>query len=522
MNAQRPRLAVRFLPSMTDFVVLAAILFLFGLLSGAPMLLGDGDTGWHIRTGEWILANGRVPDTDLFSFTRPGEPWFAWEWLWDVVFAWLHQHWGLAAVVLGNVLIICLTAAVLFRLILRKCANVFVAALVSVLALAATALHWLARPHLVTPLFVVVFVSILERVCDGRTRLLFVLPFLTILWTNLHGGFGAGLVVIAAYAAGEALAALVEPEAAERRAALLRGRSFLYALAGCLLATLVNPYGYRLHAHIWSFLRNRAFTGSIEEYASLSFQHPGAIFFEILLLAGAVAAFRSLLRKQFVYVLLFAGWCHLALQSTRHIPIFAAVTAPIAAQALAELLEALKTAPVSEWIRRAATAFEDEAADFGETDRIGRFHLTSALALLVVAALLFAPSPPKKFRSEFDPRKFPAGAIDVLRNAGSSARVFSLDSWGGYLIYRLYPSMRVFIDGRTDFYGPAFCESYLDLVGVKHDWQQELDRYRIDTVLLPVREPLAAVMKASPGWRVVHDDGVAIVFRRTTPIDWKV
>jgi hypothetical protein len=519
MNSQERSLAIRFLPSMTDFAVLAALLFLFGFLSGAPVLLGDGDTGWHIRTGEWILANGRVPGADLFSFTRPGAPWFAWEWLWDVISGWLHQRWGMAAVFLGSILIICLTAAALFRLILRKCGNVFLAALATMLALAATSLHWLARPHLVTPLLVVVFVSILERARDGRTRLLILLPFLTVLWTNLHGGFGAGLVVIAAYAAGEALGALVEPGPAERRAALVRGRPFLYTLAGCLLATLVNPYGYRLHAHIWGYLFNPALTRNIEEFTSLSFHHPGAILFEILILLGAVAAFRSLLRKQFVYVLLFAGWCHLALRSARHIPIFAVVTAPIAAQALAELLEALKRAPVSEWIRRAVTAFENEAADFGETDRIWRLHLTSALAFLVVAALLFAPSPPKKFQSEFDSKKFPSRAVEVLRNAGPAARVFSTDSWGGYLIYRLYPSMRVFIDGRSDFYGPEFCESYIDLMGVKYDWQQRLDRYRVDTVLLPVREPLAGVIKESRDWRTVYDDGMAIVFRRTGPVE---
>jgi hypothetical protein len=97
--------------------------------------------------------------------------------------------------------------------------------------------------------------------------------------------------------------------------------------------------------------------------------------------------------------------------------------------------------------------------------------------------------------------------------------VFSTDSWGGYLIYRLYPSMRVFIDGRSDFYGPEFCESYIDLMGVKHDWQQRLDRYRVDTVLLPVREPLAGVIKESRDWRTVYDDGMAIVFRRTGPVE---
>src|ERR1019366_2961095 len=77
----------RFLPSLTDLAFLMPIILIFTKLSGARTLLGDGDTGWHIRTGEWILAHHQAPVSDMFSFSRPGAPWFAWEWLWDVLFA---------------------------------------------------------------------------------------------------------------------------------------------------------------------------------------------------------------------------------------------------------------------------------------------------------------------------------------------------------------------------------------------------------------------------------------------------
>src|SRR5437868_11836180 len=78
---------IRLLPSLTDFVFLLPSFLLFCLLSGTSVLLGDGDTGWHIRTGEWILQHRMVPQVDLFSFTKAHQPWFAWEWGWDVIFA---------------------------------------------------------------------------------------------------------------------------------------------------------------------------------------------------------------------------------------------------------------------------------------------------------------------------------------------------------------------------------------------------------------------------------------------------
>src|ERR1700723_4523556 len=104
----------RFLPSLTDIAFLMPLIFIFIKLDGARTLLGDGDTGWHIRTGEWILAHHSVPQVDMFSYSRPGAPWFAWEWLWDVVFAMLHQRWGLAGVVLASLTGICFTTMGLF------------------------------------------------------------------------------------------------------------------------------------------------------------------------------------------------------------------------------------------------------------------------------------------------------------------------------------------------------------------------------------------------------------------------
>ncbi|MGA2594471.1 MAG: hypothetical protein ABSH32_31620, partial [Bryobacteraceae bacterium] len=135
---------LRLLPSLTDFAFLMPVIFLFGAMGGARTLLGDGDTGWHVRTGEWIMSHGRVPDKDLFSFTKTGQPWFAWEWLWDVVFAWLHQRWGMAAVVIGSLLIISLTSALLFRLTSRKCGHPLIAVAVTFLAVAGSSIHFLA------------------------------------------------------------------------------------------------------------------------------------------------------------------------------------------------------------------------------------------------------------------------------------------------------------------------------------------------------------------------------------------
>ena len=96
---------------------------LFSKLGGTKTLFADGDTGWHIRTGEWILQHGTVPTHDLFSYTKPGQVWFAWEWAWDLLFAFIHAAWGLQALALSTVLLLGAIAVLLYKLVVIACGN---------------------------------------------------------------------------------------------------------------------------------------------------------------------------------------------------------------------------------------------------------------------------------------------------------------------------------------------------------------------------------------------------------------
>jgi hypothetical protein len=93
-------------------------------------------------------------------------------------------------------------------------------------------------------------------------------------------------------------------------------------------------------------------------------------------------------------------------------------------------------------------------------------------------------------------------------------QIFADDEWGDYLIYHLYPTKKVFVDGRSDFYGDKFSESYLDLLNVKVGWEKTLDKFSIDTIVLKPEFALTGTLKISQNWRVAYDDGVAVVFRR--------
>lgn len=502
----------RLMPSLTDVAFLMPLVFLFTRMDGVRTMLGDGDTGWHVRTGEWILAHGRIPHADIFSFTRPGQPWFAWEWLWDASFAWLFHHGGMGTVVLVNMLIICLTFAMLFRLVNRMCGNPVVAIGLTVLAAAASSIHWLARPHLMTMVFCVIFLDLIDRARRGRTRLLYWLPVLTIPWTNLHGGFLAGILILCAYGAGEAARALLASTPEQRRAALRMASAFFATGGASLAASLVNPYFYHLHAHLYAYLDNPYEMKNISEFQGTNFQNGGSGFFEAMLVIALGAAIWYAARKQFAEVFLVAGWAHLGLLSGRNIPLFMICAAPAAAVAMVAWLRKLENAELPAWLRSAGEVAESAGEEIGPIDRMWRVHALPAVVFAGLALGIASPAAGKMLRPVYDEKAYPARALAMLE---PSDRVFTHDEWGDYLIYMLSPGGgKVYIDGRSDFYGEKFCEEYIGLMGVKYDWEQTLSKYGVDTVLLPPDTALASTIKESSHWRVVYDDGSAIVFRR--------
>ena len=475
-------------------------------MGGARTLLGDGDTGWHIRTGEWIIAHGRVPRQDIFSFTIPDQTWYAWEWLADVLMAFLHRVGGMQAVLLGAIVLICLTFALLYGLVRRKCGSALIAFVVTAIAAAGSSIHWLARPHLFTMMFLVVFYSILE---ERRTRLLFILPAITVIWANLHGGFLAGIFVLCAYAGGELISALSARDRGGRRDAA--GRSWRYTLAalGCLAASCINPYFWHLHAHLILFLANPAYFQTIAEFASISFRHPLAPFFELMLLLGAATAFWSVIRRRFVSFLLLAGYIHLALLSIRNIPLFVIIAAPPVGLAVAEWLRLLKAETIGSPLHGLFRAVDNLSERLTAADAGRRWHVAGPVAIVMLGVMMYGHSPSPHFQAEYDPGRYPVAAVSVLRD---SDRIFSSDTWGGYLVYRRYPA-KVFVDGRSDFYGPAFEAEYAEVLGARYNWEAILATYHADTVLLPVDSPLSSALKGSRNWQAVYDDGVAVVFR---------
>jgi hypothetical protein len=166
-------------------------------------------------------------------------------------------------------------------------------------------------------------------------------------------------------------------------------------------------------------------------------------------------------------------------------------------------------------IARHITEFSDR---MGAQESSLRGHLWPALAALLALAVCLHGGELGSRRlvdAHFDATKVPAAAVDFLQQESSREPIFSTDSWGGYVIYRLYPARQVVIDDRHDLYGSDRVREILVLMQGEPGWRDVLEKWNIRTVLLSPNSTLANLLREVPGdWSVAYEDKVGVVFER--------
>jgi len=513
----------RLRPGFTD--LLGVFLAILVVVVGAHRLFGDADAGTHVATGRWILEHRRIPGTDPFSGTRPGAPWFAHEWLADLASALAYRVAGCAGLLAASALAIVLAHVVLFRFLVRRRDDVLVAFGAVVAAAATASSHWLARPHLLTVLFLVVWTIVLEQVLSGRwrPRALLGLPPLALVWANVHGGFLVAFIVLACYAAGGLITALSREPALRPGAA--RARSLLPPLAAtslaCAACTLANPRGWRLPWHLLSFFARRgpALKATTEFAPAALDDRAGAAFLVFLALsvAGTLCAARAAAPGPsrgsergpgadpplLPGTLLALGvTTAMAFVSIRHVEVMV-IFGTLAISGGFSRYVGSRSDAVTREVLEALRARER---------RCGGGSL--ALVLAAICGLAIAGGLP---RAGFDPRQFPVGAVAALKESerAPDGPVFAPDIWGGYLLLE-WPQARVFVDGRWDMYGDAFFERYAGIYLGQPGWSEALREAGVTVAVLPREAPLARAMQASPDWAPWRGDETALVFRRRT------
>ena len=422
--------------------------------------LRDSDVWWHLAIGHYIVAHG-IPAVEPFSFLHAANPWVGQQWLYEVGLARAVDAGGagLASLLMGVIASSALLIAVFSIPRERRPGGPWMACALLLSALVAAQLVGV-RGQVISLFGAALVLNIVMRWRAGSTRVLLFLPPLFAVWANIHAGFviGLGIAVIAALAAGNV----------DGR----RRRLFGAAILAAAVATLINPAGPALWGYVATTFSNPTLTGLVIEWQSPDFHNIWLRIFEVEAFLLVLSWVLSRRRDPFDIVLaglVFAA----ALQAQRNVSLFAIVAAP----QLAEYGSAAWSAQRARFPRlRGSRRLRQPPRWFG------------AAVVVVVAGGTAAAVVPQLSASaalRFEASHEPKAAADFAASHIAGHRLYSTDTWGGYLANRFPTGRVVYLYDEAAVFGDAALQQYLDIHTLRPDWSAVITDAGIADAILP-------------------------------------
>ena len=322
------------IPSIADIIFIS--LFLYLSFYAGIGLLNDGDTGYHIRAGEYIIDTVTIPKHDIFSFLTPPLPWTTHEWFSEVIMATLHRAFGLTGITIFFSFLISFIYYLLYRIIKTNKDNIILAVFLVLLVIVSSQIHWLARPHIFSLLFMLIWYYLLDEYQYKQKNYLYLLPPMMLFWVNLHGGFVTGFMLIGIYLFGN-IVELIISKGMEKNVLKTRVKQLGLTTVVCLFVSLINPFGYHILLFPFKLVSNKFIMDHVVEFMSPNFHDVMPYKYLLLLTIGIFAV--SKIRINIIELLLILMFTNMSLYSVRYILLYSIFAAPILLRHLRPMLE---------------------------------------------------------------------------------------------------------------------------------------------------------------------------------------
>lgn len=478
--------------------------FLFGLTK-----IEDYDFWWHLKAGDYILTQGKIPKQDIFSFTNPkGTEWVIPGWLAGVIFALVKQLSGLKGVVIFKALIIVLSYFFLLRLLLKKKTPFYLTIFILIISVLIARFRFVEiRPYIFKFLFIVLFIYFLEDYrLLRRNKILYPIPLLMLFWANLHGTFFLGLVIIGAYILGEFFEKVFSGDNS------ISVKPLLLLFIICLFITLLNPYGYRFHQ--WTF---KLFTLTVggQVIPNEEFLPPKIneyILFWVFLFLGM---FSFLLRwfslggkrkdLNLTYFFLFLSFVFLAVKARRYIAIFSLVNSLVVVENLNFFSR--------RYLQEKVVRFKSQLKIFSSLPII-----ESSLLILMAGLFFFTFRAEKEYQFGLGIKEnvYPVKAVEFIEQNNLSGNAYNPEEYGGYLIWKWFPQRKVFIFNDNLLFYNLRKKVYTGTVNV--DSEDVFSSYGINWMIKNYTTPgLENYYLIQGNWKLVWWDAKSLVYLKDIP-----
>jgi hypothetical protein len=481
-------------PSASDliFIVVAPLTAIRGAVK---LTQADGDLSAHIRMGNLILATRHIPAHSLASYTAAADPMIAHAWLAEIFFATLYNIGGLPLICVFAGIVVGLTHGAIALFLRRHGADPRWAFLAALLSLSLASTHWLARPHLFSIVGSALTLFVLES--ERPKRNLYLIPLYAV-WANLHGGWLYGLAMIAMYIAGEIAEALLSSE--NRQYWLSRAKRDAYAFLIAGASTVVNPFGIALYREVLFAVTSTSLAKNMAEFLPPNFQDPGQWPFLLALLLTIALLSMGVKRMPLNWLAVVIMSLFFALRSFRNIALFGVTAWPLIALHVAQAFPKGK---------RKFPLF-GEFARLDPDTRPGVYALPMAALMLLVGLNRGSIGGLHVIADHFDNKTFPVRAVDEAKKANLQGRVFDAWAWGGYIMFA-WPQASLHVDPLK--FNDTTMVTYTTIENLHPDWLDELKRWKVKTIIVQTKSPMAKALRTAPGWMKFYEDSTAVVYR---------
>ena len=492
-----------------DWFILVFTLVLVFLASARTPT--DTDLWWHLAAGRQTWTTGQPMIVDSFSFTRAGQVWLNHSWLSQVLFYELFQAGGMLAI--GS-LVAGLAVASMGLVFAQMRGPAIFRAFLIVFGSAVAAVVWTSRPQTISLVLFAFLGWILFQYKWRKINRLWILPILFLFWTNLHGGWALGFLLIGVILGGEVLNHLLRnhsPEVLDWRS---MGRLGLWGLAAVPVLA-IHPNGLAILKIPFETIGVQALQQTIQEWASPDFHELYQQPFLWLLLAALITfglSGRKVDGSDLLAVVCFGA---LGLIARRNFGPFALVASPVLSRYLWKGFRDWQN-PESNETGGWGPGLEEPLVAHRRPRwqrvvnlvLVGLFFAAALLKLWVVTSpALVAP---------VVSAGNPVGAVAYLKEHAGSGHILNEYNWGGYLDWAL-PGMPIYVDGRTDLFGDELIGEWMQLLQADGNWADRLDDWNVDWVLVKPDRPIVQALAGRSGWAQVYVDDTCSLWKRSPP-----
>jgi hypothetical protein len=429
----------------------------------------DHDTWWHLRVGQLVDVNQSIPVADPFSRMGQEHPtqWVAYSWLYEWALYKTHATFDSLGILWARTILAALSTAAVFALLPSRGWQILPAAILAGITMMPLMKE---RPWHITIIFTAITAGTIASVRGGssvsRSRWL-VLIFA--IWANCHVQFVMGWIILAL--------ACVFPGRAGRQ-------SLVILTAGCVVATLCNPYFWRLHVVVLEYATQTGPLRVVQELAPPDLSSPWLWSGLVLLVWSSFIAVRRRPIDWFEVVLIVVALFFL-LRMRRDV-----------------------------WFATVASGVVLRPIDSNTITSLSRWAVASVVvaAFVVVRAINLAGLGPPHDTSAANEHTYPVQAVAFVRERELPGPLFNSFDWGGYLIWAL-PTHPVSIDGRTNLYGSERVTRSMNTWTGKPGWDNDPELTSAKLVIAPSELPLTTLLRERPAeWQLAYENQSTVVF----------